>query len=70
MKTVNKEILKAINTAANISFYMLSSVVAGTLLGRLSDHYLDTGPWATVIGIVLGMIAGMWAIYKKVMEEK
>jgi len=56
--------------AAAIGFCMMSSVVAGILLGRLLDAHFGTKPWATIVGIVLGMIAGMWAIYKRVMEGK
>lgn len=66
----NKELLNGISTAATIGFYMMSAVVVGILLGRMVDGYLGSGPWATVIGIVLGMITGMWAIYKKVVGGK
>lgn len=59
-----------ISTAATIGFYMMSSVVVGVLVGRWVDGYFASGPWATIVGIILGMIAGMWAIYKKVMEGK
>ncbi|MBP2627182.1 MAG: hypothetical protein H6Q68_1893 [Firmicutes bacterium] len=70
MQKDNKELFDGFNTAATISLYMISSVVAGILLGRLADGYFGSQPWATIIGIVLGMIAGMWAIYKKVVGEK
>lgn len=70
MQKNNNELFNGLNTAATISLYMASSVVAGILLGRLADGYLDSQPWATIIGIVLGMIAGMWAIYKKVVGGK
>ena len=70
MQKGNKELLNGINTAATIGFYMMSAVVVGILLGRFIDGYLDSGPWATVIGIVLGMITGMWAIYKTVVGGK
>ena len=66
----NKQLFDGINTAATISLYMMSSVVAGILLGRLADRYFGSGPWGTIIGIVLGMITGMWATYKKVMGGK
>ena len=64
------DFLKAFNTAATISFYMISGVIAGIVVGRLFDGYLGTNPWATVAGIVLGMISGMWAIYKTIVGGK
>jgi ATP synthase protein I len=66
----NRELFNAINTAATIGFYMMSSVVVGILLGRGVDGYLGSQPWATIVGIIVGMIAGMWAIYKKVVGGK
>lgn len=70
MKKDNNQLMDGFNTAATISFYMVSFAVAGVALGRLADEYFGIKPWGTVIGIVLGMISGMWAIYKKVMEGK
>lgn len=70
MQKGNKELLNGISAAATIGFYLLSSVVVGILLGRMVDGYFGSGPWATIIGIVLGMIAGMWAIYKTVVGGK
>jgi len=69
MKKSN-EFFSGLATASTISLYMLSSVVAGILLGRLADGYFDSRPWATIAGIVLGMIAGMFTIYKKVVGGK
>ena len=70
MQKGNKELLNGINKAATIGFYLLSSVIVGIGLGRMVDGYFGSGPWATVVGIVLGMIAGMWAIYKTVVGGK
>jgi ATP synthase protein I len=63
-------LLSAFSTAASISFYLVSFVAAGILLGRFVDGYFAIVPWGTVCGIVLGMIAGMWSIYKKVVGGK
>jgi len=49
----------------------LGSILAGTLLGYLADHWLGTEPWLVVVGILLGAYSGfarMWA-YSKRMEE-
>ena len=65
-----KEFLCGVGTAATIGFYLASSVVAGVLLGRWIDGYLGSQPWATVVGIILGMMAGILSIYKKVVGGK
>lgn len=70
MQKDRNEFFQGLGTAASIGWYLLSSVVAGIALGRWADGYFDSQPWATIIGIVLGMIAGMWAIYKKVVGGK
>lgn len=66
MQKDKNSLLNALGTAASVGFYLVSSVAAGILLGRLLDAYLATSPWGTVWGIVLGFLAGMWSIYKKV----
>lgn len=70
MQKLSKEFFSGISTALAISWYLISSVIAGIFLGRLADDYFGSRPWATIAGIVLGMIAGVWAIYKKVVEGK
>jgi ATP synthase protein I len=70
MKKTNNELLNGFSTAATIGFYMVSSVIVGIMLGRLTDRYFGIQPWATIVGIVLGMITGMWAIYKRVVGVK
>ena len=70
MQKDKNTLLNGLSTAATIGFYLVSSVAAGVLLGRLADGYLAIGPWGTVIGIVLGMITGMWSMYKKVVGGK
>lgn len=70
MQKGNNEFFNGINTAATISFYLASPAIVGIVLGRLADGYFNSQPWATIVGIVVGMIAGMWAIYKKLMEVK
>ena len=50
---------------------LVGSVLAGWLLGFLLDTWLDTEPWFTVGGILLGSYSGfmrMWH-YSKKMEE-
>jgi len=70
MQKDNKELLDGFSTAATIGFYLISSVVVGIFLGRVVDGYFGSQPWATIAGIVLGMLAGLWSIYKKVVGGK
>jgi len=70
MQKDKNTLLNGLSTAATIGFYLVSSVAAGVLLGKLADEYLGTQPWGTVTGIILGMIAGMWSMYKKVVGGK
>lgn len=49
----------------------LNSVLAGTILGLLGDHWLGTDPWLVVIGAILGFYSGfmtMWS-HSKTMED-
>lgn len=64
------ELWKAVGVAGNISFTLAASVVAGVLLGRWVDRQLDSSPWAAIGGIVLGMVAGIWGVYKQATGKK
>ena len=70
MQKDNKELFEGLYTGATIGFYMVSSVAAGVLLGRSIDSYSNSSPWGTVLGIIFGKLAGMWALYKKVVGGK
>ncbi|WP_378951080.1 AtpZ/AtpI family protein [Pelosinus sp. sgz500959] len=65
-----KELFDGLQTATTVGFYMVSSIIAGIFLGRLIDGYFGSQPWATIGGIVLGMITGLYTTYKKIMGGK
>jgi ATP synthase protein I len=60
-----REFFRALGAVGNIGFTLAAAVVVGLLLGRMLDNVFSTGPWLTVVGIILGMIAGLWSMYKQ-----
>lgn len=63
-----RQILQALGMVTTISLNMVATVVVGLVLGRLADSWLGTAPWCTVSGIVLGMLTGLWATYKRILH--
>lgn len=56
----------AMATASAIAFTQISTLIVGVGLGRWADQSWELTPWGTVAGIVLGMLAGLWSMYKKI----
>ncbi len=68
-KKDRQQLADAITTAGILGLNMVATVIVGLVLGRLLDEWLDIRPWATVGGIVLGMLAGLWAAFKRIMSK-
>lgn len=43
---------------------LVSSMVAGGIMGYAIDKWLETGPWGFMICLILGIIAGFWTLYR------
>lgn len=67
LKKANKHyVFAAFGLAASIGLNMVACIIAGMAAGRFMDGFFDTYPWITITGIVFGMLAGLWATYKKI----
>ena len=64
-----RQIFSALGTAAFMGLNMVANIVAGLLLGRFVDDRLGWYPWSSVVGIVAGMLSGLWSIYKRIVSE-
>lgn len=60
-----RQLLEALGTVGNVGIGMVAAAAVGLIGGRLIDNWLDSGPWATVIGVFLGLISGLWSAYKR-----
>jgi F0F1-type ATP synthase assembly protein I len=54
---------------SEIAFIIPAGVVAGLLMGKLADYLFHTH-WLTVVGIVIGAIAGFMQMIRMVMRDK
>lgn len=63
------QMLKAFAHVGTIGLTMAATIAVGLFGGRWLDSYLETTPYATVAGIILGMLAGLWAAYKRIMDK-
>lgn len=63
-----RQIMEALTLVTTIGLNMVATIVVGLVLGRWADGYFGTTPWCTVAGIVLGMAAGLWGTYQRIMH--
>lgn len=68
-KEDNRQMLKAFSLAGTIGLNIVATVAIGLFGGKWLDSYLGTSPFATVSGIILGMLAGLWSAYKRIMDR-
>ena len=68
-KDDKQQMFSALSMVGTIGLNMVATVAVGLFGGRAVDNWLGTSPWATVTGIVLGMVAGLWATYKRIIGK-
>ncbi|MEN6412129.1 MAG: AtpZ/AtpI family protein [Veillonellales bacterium] len=68
-KDDKRQLFEAFSLVGIIGLNMVASVVVGLFIGRLIDNWLDGGFGATIAGIVLGMFAGLWSAYKRILNK-
>ncbi|MGL5514744.1 MAG: AtpZ/AtpI family protein [Sporomusa sp.] len=68
MSDKHQGIWSALSLAGSIGLSWAATIAVGLFLGRWADKYLGLFPWLTVAGIVLGMVTGLWATYKKIVK--
>lgn len=64
-----RQLLDAFSMVGNIGIGMVAAAAVGLVGGRFIDSWLDSSPWATVIGTLLGLISGLWSAYKRVSRD-
>lgn len=65
-----RQLLAALSMVGNVGIGMVAAAAVGLFGGRLIDNWLDSSPWGTVVGTLLGLIAGLWSAYKRVARDE
>jgi ATP synthase protein I len=65
-----RELFAAFGLASAIGFQLAGAIVAGLLLGHFIDQYVKIAPWATIIGLLMGIFTGAFSVYKKIVGNK
>ena len=52
----------------NIGIMLVAPAVVGLVLGRLLDGVFHTYPSLTVAMLFLGILSGLWSMYKSVVD--
>ncbi len=55
---------RSIAIATTLAIQLVVSVVLGFLLGQWLDGLLHTTPWLTIVGVVVGIGAGFYGLYR------
>ena len=54
----------------NLGYVWAASVILFTLLGHYLDRYWSTKPWLTLVGALLGIVAGFYNFIKTVLQKE
>ncbi len=65
-----RQLLAALGMVGNVGIGMAVAAALGLFGGRFIDNWLDSSPWATIIGTLLGLISGLWSAYKRVSGDE
>ncbi len=68
-KDNKNSVISAFSMATSIGFQIVATIAVGLFCGRFADTYFGTAPWLTVAGIMIGITAGVWATYKRIINQ-
>ncbi len=54
---------------AGIGFEFIAAVLLFAGVGWLIDRWLDSSPWAIVIGVGVGFAIGLWNLFRRGMKS-
>ncbi len=57
-----------IGIAFRMGTELVAAILLGSLIGFTLDHYLGTGPWFLIIGLICGVLAGFLNLYRVAQE--
>jgi ATP synthase protein I len=66
MATDSGDFRQGLSFAARVGVELVSALGVGGGLGYLGDWYFGTSPWLIVVGLFLGMSAGLLNVYRTV----
>jgi len=61
--------LKAYARVGALGIELVASTVIGLLGGRWLDGKLGTEPWLSIVGLILGVVAGFRSLYQTAKSE-
>jgi ATP synthase protein I len=67
-KKNKNNVFAAFALAATMGLNLAICIIVGLAAGIYLDGLLETQPWLTVAGIILGVISGLWSVYKKIIN--
>lgn len=70
MKQQERSYLSLLAAAGGIGIHFAVTLIVGLLAGRAVDGWLDSRPWGTGIGALLGFVTSLWTVAKIVMKGK
>lgn len=59
----NGSAFRGVGVAAALAAQLVLSIFLGFLLGHWLDNVFHAGPWLTIIGVVLGIVAGFMGLF-------
>jgi F0F1-type ATP synthase assembly protein I len=65
----NRKLFSSMGLVTGLGFSAVGSLLVGVLGGLFLDRALHTAPLFLVIGILLGLAAALFGVYRLVMEE-
>ena len=65
MQTLPKKtFLGKVITYSSLGIQIGLTVAIGVIAGVYLDRWLDTGPWLTILGLVVGVISGFTRLFQ------
>lgn len=62
--------LRQVGRISTIGIEIALSIVVGILGGRWLDSKLGTSPYLTIIGLILGVVAGFRSLFQVAQQER
>jgi ATP synthase protein I len=65
-----KQVVSALGAVTMTGISLLANIFVGLVGGRMVDAWLGSSPWGLLTGVLLGVFAGFWSVYKRITGKK